>query len=758
MEAKKIKILLLTFLVCLSAFIVSAQEIRIAGFVRDVNTRREISNVNIYIKGSQIGTTSDIAGEYILRVPESRERKIVIFRHIAYDLREISLDSVATMKYVYLQPRVIPLRGITLEEERIEIPEIEKDIPQTVSMIKAKNFEIRGYIDAGDLLKTDHSVQVEEELSGKKTVSIRGGNPDEIVVLYNGIKMNRSFDNIFDFSLIDLVDIERFEIIKGSNTALYGPEAFSGVINVVPKLRHDYSIRLHQRIGTYQSGNWGLNFYHKLGRLHGSYSLKQGGTKRYFMDVEEDRARLENTSLHHTANLSYSFPERPGGREPENSLVLMYMYSSLSYDNQRDVENLSNSNGLLSLKYEGDIARLTNLNLSVSLSRLEEDQFLSSGTGVIERHIKDRGIYVNAEKGLRLGLVDFLFAYQFKHAELDFIDQRRNFREESIGLESADFQRQHHGVVSIAKLNGEIESPFLNTIELSGSFRHDWLKDKQANPVLRGDWPEAWQEGVVGIFDKNEWQEATFKFGLSLSGDKEDFTFDGYLSFGLNTKFPTLFQQISSPVVLTANGGSTNLNPEKNNSSELSVVVARDLRGARTIYGWQVSGTFFQNQYDNKLRVSTTPGIPVPFYDNVPDARITGFETKSSVFFFRKKLTVELGMSRYFISEKAAFPFKSDYKHTLNFIIDHAGYSFQIHWFKEGEQVGWIRRGNGQFAEIALPEYSNLDIHLSKTFQIGRLKLFGNVSGRNLLYEDEVVLRGIAIRDRRYYITVGTQY
>lgn len=757
MEAQRIRILLLTFLIGLNAFIVSAQEIRITGFVRDVNTHREISNVNIYIKDTGIGTTSDIAGEYNLRVPDSRERRVVVFRHIAYDLREISLDSLTVLRYVYLQPRVIPLRGVTLEEERIEIPEIEKDIPQTVSMVKAKNFEIRGYVDAGDLLKTDHSVQVEEELSGKKTVSIRGGNPDEIVVLYNGIKMNRSFDNIFDFSLIDLEDIKRFEIIKGSNTALYGPEAFSGVINIVPKLRHDYSIRIHQRIGTYQSGNWGLNLYQKLDRLHGSYSFKRGGAKRHFVDVEEDRGKLENTSLHHTANLNYSFSERPGG-EPENSLGLMYMYSSLGYDNQRDVENLSNSNGVLSLQYEGDISRLTNLNLSVSLSRLEEDQFLSSGTGAIERHIRDRGIHVNAEKGLRLGLMDFLFAYQFKHAELDFIDQRQNFREENIGLESADFQRQHQGVVSIAKLNGEIDARFLKTIELSGSFRYDWLKDKQSNPVLRSDSPEAGQEGAVGIFDKNEWQDATFKFGLSLSGEKEDLTFDGYLSFGINTKFPTLFQQISSPVVITADDGRTRLYPEKNRSSELNIVVARDLRGAQTIYGWEVSGTFFQNQYDNKLRVSTTPGIPVPFYDNVPDARITGFETKSSVFFFRKKLTVELGMSRYFISEKAAFPFKSDFKHTLNFIIDHAGYSFQIHWFKEGEQAAWIRQVNGPLAETTLPEYSNLDVHLSKTFGIGKLKLFANVSGRNLLYEDEVILQGIAIRDRRYYITVGTQY
>ena len=122
-------------------------------------------------------------------------------------------------------------------------------------MLESKTFEIRGFIDAGDLLKTEHSIQVEEDLSGKKTVSIRGGNPDEIVVMYNGVKLNRAYDNTFDLSLIDLEDIDRFEIIKGSNTALYGPEAFSGVINIVPKTQYDYHVRFQQRLGTYQSGN-----------------------------------------------------------------------------------------------------------------------------------------------------------------------------------------------------------------------------------------------------------------------------------------------------------------------------------------------------------------------------------------------------------------------------------------------------------------------------------------------------------------------
>ena len=177
-------------------------------------------------------------------------------------------------KYIYLQSRVIPLEGVRVEGERVQNMEIEKDIPQTVSLIKARKFETRGFVDAADLLRTDHSIQVAEELSGKKTVSIRGGNPDDTIVLYNGVKMNRTYDNTYDLSLIDLEDIERFEIIKGSNTALYGPEAFSGVINIVPKVQYGHKIRFQQRFGTYQSGNWGLHLYNKFKGLHGSFRCR----------------------------------------------------------------------------------------------------------------------------------------------------------------------------------------------------------------------------------------------------------------------------------------------------------------------------------------------------------------------------------------------------------------------------------------------------------------------------------------------------
>lgn len=735
-----------------------SQTITVSGTVRDANTYREIRDVNVYVKGTQKGTGTDFAGRFELRVAESAITAVLVFRHVAYELREILLDSAKTMRHIALQPRVISLKGIEIQEQGGRGLEIEKDLPQVTSLIEAKSFEIRGYVDAGDLLRTDHSVQVEENLSGKKTVAIRGGNPDEVVVLYNGIKLNSAFDNVFDLSLIDLEDVERFEIIKGSNTALYGPEAFSGVINIVPKVQQDYMLRFQQRLGTYRSGNWGLHFHQRLKRLYGSYSLKRGGTIRNISDAANANGVLENTSLHHTANLGYHFSTQPDG-SPANTLGAMYIYSTLDHDNSFDNKSLSNFNHLGSLKYTGDLPKLKDLDLSVSLRRLDEQQFPSLSRELPQRRIDDRAIYVDAEKRLKIRRSELVLAYQFQQAKLDFVDIITTRTPQLRTVETAgELQRRHHGLVAIAQFRGDAGSDFFQTIDVDASFRHDRVEDEQDLRTRQTNLPGSPSE----IFKQNAWQETLLKVAMKISGYREDLAFTGYLSFGKNAKFPTLFQQISAPDFATDPANRPGLDPEKNRSVEIGVEITRDIRGESALYGWQTSANYFQNYYDNKFRMFAVPDDPRTFYDNVQNARISGVEGKYSLFLLRKKVSLSLGLSRYFISEKAAFPFKADSKFTLTLNVDHAGYSFQAHWFKEGEQVGWLRQrlpGTPlfRFAEIPIEGHANLDLHLGKEFELGKLKLCANASGRNLL-NDDLFLQGLALRDRRFYLTMGAQY
>ena len=119
------------------------------------------------------------------------------------------------------------------------------------------------------------------------------------------------------------------------------------------------------------------------------------------------------------------------------------------------------------------------------------------------------------------------------------------------------------------------------------------------------------------FFHRRTWDETLIKFSTNVSGNRDDLALHAFLNFGTNVKFPTLFQQISSPLGNTSIANQPILEPEKNRSIEIGFDVIKDVQTSAGMDGWQFSSTFFQNFYENKFRISYTPGVPLAFYDNV---------------------------------------------------------------------------------------------------------------------------------------------
>jgi len=740
----KIPILNLFFLINIISFQTYSQNISLSGKIKDQNTRREIAFASIIIKGTEKGTTADFAGKFTIQIPKPIEDKVLIVQHVSYEKAEILVTDFLKNGDIFLQPKVIPLKDIEVTAKR-EQTSVEKEIPQTVSVLDAASFDLKGFTDAGDLLRIDHSVQVDEELSGKKTISIRGGNADEVIVMYNGVKMNSAYDNTFDLSLIDLDNIDKFEIIKGSNTALYGSEAFSGVINIVPKTKQDYTVRFQQRIGTYGSGNWGLGLFQSYENLSGAYSIRQGGSKRKFADTPGKY--LVNESIHHSANLVYDFSDGNN----QNTLGLMFVKTDLAYQNQRDYEKLTNQNQLISSRYEGSLFGIQGFDLSASIKSLGERQKTTLDTNYIDKNISDQAVVLNLQKQFFVQELEFIIGYQMEKSDLKYRDERQVNGEQSEGLESGLFQRQHHGLVSVAKIHNPLESEFFQTMDFDISFRSDNIKDSPSDLIFRSN------STNNNLVNGKNWSENMFKFSTFISGSNEKLAVNLFANFGKSVKFPTLFQQLSVPIKNLDQGAVAELNPEKNQALDINFTVLREFNNVNGIYGVQVSATYLANTYENKFRTSYSTGIPTPFFDNVLNATLSGFEIKSTVFLWAKKVSVDGGFSKYFISDKSAFPFKSDSKITVGGTFDYDGYSASILWYNESEQIGWVRKKNGQLAEIELPSNKNVDLHVSKSLEFYGFKVFGNFSIRNLL-TDNSTLEGLAWRDRRMYLTFGAQY
>jgi outer membrane receptor protein involved in Fe transport len=640
---------------------------------------------------------------------------------------------------------------------KYEETDIAKDLPQMTTILDERQFENQAYTDAGDLLKTEQSIQVEEDLSGKKTIAMRGGNADDVVVLYNGVKLNNPYDNTFDLSLINLDDVKQVEVIKGNNTSLYGSDAFSGIINIVPKVNNDYTVRFSQRFGTYDSGDWNLQLNHSLkNRFHVLYSHKEGGSRRTYADSPDESEFLENKSSHQTANLVFDLSNNADGTL-DKSLSAMYMRSKLSYRNNRYYEGVQNLNQLASLRFVGDIFFMKNLNIIGSYQWFDHDQQVPTLSGLYRKIFDNQSMKLNIEKTFTHKVFTLLVGYQYENSDLQFKEERNYLDEIAVGLESVYLTREKHGLISIIKLQTPTGSDYVRTADIDVSFRYDNVWDEQRDVVIRNIYNEL--DFYPGLVDSNKWDVTMVKLSSHFAGSFKNFGFNAYFNVGSNYKFPSLFQQLSAPTEYDERIPeiTTSLSPEKNGSTEFGFEIIHETKKIDEIDNWELSLSYFNNLYDNKFRMFYIPGNPIAFYDNVPNAHISGVEARFKVDFFRRSMTSEIGYRHYSISDKAAFPFKSDEKFILNLIADYWGFFFRFHGFVESAQKGWFRGIDNLLTEVQLPGYKNIDLILGKTIEFYRIKFIANFTVRNLL-DDETQIFGISIRDRRYYMLFGVEF
>lgn len=82
-----------------------------------------------------------------------------------------------------------------------------------------------------------HLVQ-EGAPGGRAALSLRGLDPNHVVVLVDGVRVNdptNSRGGSFDPSTLALVDLERVEIVRGPLSSIHGADALAGVIQIVTR-------------------------------------------------------------------------------------------------------------------------------------------------------------------------------------------------------------------------------------------------------------------------------------------------------------------------------------------------------------------------------------------------------------------------------------------------------------------------------------------------------------------------------------------
>lgn len=240
-------LLMCVFWVWLIPFAIAQNQI--SGKVIDFTNGQSIPGVNILIKGTTIGTTSDIDGNYSLQVPS--EEAVIVFSFIGYETREEvvagrSVIDVSLMTDIQqLNEVVVTALGIKREKKALgyavtQISGDEISVAKEVNLVNSLSGKVAG---------VDISTSTAGP-SGSTRVVMRGNSQlagsNQPLYVIDGVPMDNSqmgsagqwggYDLGDGISNINPSDVESISVLKGASaSALYGSRASNGVILIVTK-------------------------------------------------------------------------------------------------------------------------------------------------------------------------------------------------------------------------------------------------------------------------------------------------------------------------------------------------------------------------------------------------------------------------------------------------------------------------------------------------------------------------------------------
>lgn len=204
-------------------------EITVTGRITD-DANQPIPGVNILLKGTSTGTTSDTNGSYAITVPDGSG--VLVFSFIGYATQEIPINN-RTVIDVALAPDAVSLAEVVVTGYGTQS---KRDITGAVSTISAEQLLTTPATNLGQAMQgkvAGVTVGNENSPGGGVMVRIRGFgtiNDNSPLYVIDGVPTKGNLNTL------NLNDIESMQILKDASSAsIYGSRAGNGVVIVTTK-------------------------------------------------------------------------------------------------------------------------------------------------------------------------------------------------------------------------------------------------------------------------------------------------------------------------------------------------------------------------------------------------------------------------------------------------------------------------------------------------------------------------------------------
>ncbi len=285
---------LLVTLISLAAIPAIAQT-SISGIVTEGSNNEPLIGVNILVKGTVTGTTTDLSGQFNLNLSSDPPLTLVV-TSIGFERQELEItnNNVQDLK-IQLAESTLLGQEVVVSASRVEESILKSPVSiEKMDILAIQNTSADNYYKAIANLK---GVDVASSSINFQIINARGfastGNT-RFVQLIDGMDTQAPALNfpIGNLNGPSELDVESVELLPGASSALYGPNAFNGVLLINSKSPFEYQ---------------GLSAFAKMGVNH--IGEESGHPTAPMYEGSLRYAKAFNNKLAFKVNASYSRAE-----------------------------------------------------------------------------------------------------------------------------------------------------------------------------------------------------------------------------------------------------------------------------------------------------------------------------------------------------------------------------------------------------------------------------------------------------------------
>jgi len=151
-----------------------------------------------------------------------------------------------------------PLRTDPVVVTATRIPERVSGQASDVSVVTREESKILLPVLVGDVMQGLPGVDVQRSgvAGDRENIKIRGGRSAYTLIQIDGFPVNSPSTGQFDIGFLPVDLLERVEVVRGAQSALYGSNAMSGVVNFIPRKGEATGLGASLAGGSYDTWKW----------------------------------------------------------------------------------------------------------------------------------------------------------------------------------------------------------------------------------------------------------------------------------------------------------------------------------------------------------------------------------------------------------------------------------------------------------------------------------------------------------------------